>query len=309
MSLYRTYRPKNMDEVVGQAQAKATLQAKLDSDTMPNVVLLSGSSGTGKTTLARIVAEELGCTGTNLVERNCADVRGIDSVRDIDDVVRLAPMGGKCRVWILDEVHQLPKTTQSAFLKVLEDTPPRAYFLLCTTDLAGLLPTFLSRAWHVTLRPLTERELEDVIATVLSGEQRTISRPVLRAVSTAANGSARVALQLLESALTAADEDGMLEAVGAATVSQAERAEFLALALIKQSGWAAIVTSVAKVEDGEVETLRRQVLEYARKVLLGNSQQRGMAYMVITAFADSFSTSGRAGLAAACWQCCQRKGV
>ena len=144
-SLAVKYRPKRLADFLGNTETVQALRALMEREEMPHTILFTGPSGTGKTTLARIVARRLQCSEHDLQELNTADFRGIDTIRDVVRNMALCPMSGSCRVWILDEVHQLSKDAQHALLKALEDTPKHVYFLLATTDPAKLLPTIRTR--------------------------------------------------------------------------------------------------------------------------------------------------------------------
>src|SRR5688572_25883760 len=141
MELYKKFRPKTLKGVVGQEGAVSSLQSMIDKGRLPHTILFSGPSGCGKTTIARILKGILECSDLDFFEINCADFKGIDMVRDIRRYVGIPPLHGKSRVWLIDEAHQLTKDAQNAFLKLLEDTPKHAYFMLATTDPQKLLPT------------------------------------------------------------------------------------------------------------------------------------------------------------------------
>jgi DNA polymerase III subunit gamma/tau len=302
--LHRKYRPRTLAQVVGQERAVAILTDKLLHDTVPHAIMFSGPTGTGKTTLAHILRRELGCTDYNLVEINCADVRGIDSVREIQQVVPMLPLGGGPRVWILDEVVQLPKTTQQAFLKVLEDVPEHVYFFLCTSETTGLLPTFKDRCFQITTQAIDENTIAWLVCKVALDEEATVSEDAVRQITLYSDGSARKALQMLEACLTT---DSKEEQAGRLSeVMAGEKGDFLARVLFQNKSWAEVKKSLQGVEDRDAETLRRQVLAYASAVMLNPkaSSGTGRAYQIIMAFQDPFTWSGKAGLLAACWQCC-----
>lgn len=303
MTLYRKHRPATFGEVIGHEHEVQLLKSKIESHTLPNTCLFSGPTGVGKTTLARIVAKELGCTESNLIQVNCADFRSIDDVRGIRESMNLHPMGGTSRIWILDECVQLPKTTQQAFLAILEDTPKHVYFLLCTSDLSGLLPTFVGRCFHIQLPGLKKSHLQTIVEEVAKKENRDLDSDVVEAIATTAQGSARMALQLLEAALVWDESDNQLEAIGAAKLVQEESELFLGKALFQRTSWGVLAKILNGLEDKDIEGTRRAVLVYASKVLLGGDS-RGL--VVIEQFREPFLSSGKAGLVGACWRCLQK---
>lgn len=290
--LYRVYRPKTFADVVGQGEAVLALQKKIEAGSLNHVVLLHGSTGTGKTTLARIAAKALGCdlNSPNLIEQNTADLRGIDSVREIAEHMWVSPLGGKAAVYILDEVVQLPKTTQQAFLKILEDTPPKTWFFLCTTDTTGLLPTLLGRCLQIGLQPLTEDSLCAIQNRVLALENKRLSIDMLRRIAQQANGSARAALNLLELVLTATDEKAQVQLIGSAISGEDENSEeFLPKLLLKKAAWTKLAAALSKIKDSDAFGLRCQVSAYMNKVLLGawsSDKDKAIAFVTITAFAN-----------------------
>lgn len=306
--LYRKYRPSSLTDVIGQPKAVRLVQEKLKEGTFPHVTLFAGPTGVGKTTIARIVVGELGCTDHNLVEINCADVRGIDSVREIRQSLDLSPMGGKCRVWLLDEIVQLPAATQKAFLHVLENVPQHVYFLLCTSDTSGLLPTFLGRCFQVNMLPLSKADLTRIVERAAASEGRLLSIKIMGALVEKASGSGRNALQLLEAVL-AAEEDQQMTVLDMVGATEEKQAEFLARTLMRKAKWEEFVPALEAIGNSEVETIRRQVLDYCAKALVGKWKgvDQNMAYLVIRAFEDSWHASGRAGLIAAVWKCCLTK--
>ena len=137
MELKDKYRPKSLDKIVEQPAMVSALKGFIAKNKIPHSMLFSGAAGCGKTTAARVVADLLKCGPTDFHEINSANFRGIDTVREIQQRINLHAIGGKSRVWLIDEAHQLTKDAQNGLLKILEECPKHVYFMLCTTDSAN----------------------------------------------------------------------------------------------------------------------------------------------------------------------------
>jgi DNA polymerase-3 subunit gamma/tau len=230
-------------------------------------------------------------------ELNCSDFRGIDTIRDIARLMNLAPTGGKVRIWLLDEVHQLSKDGQNAALKMLEDTPSHVYFFLCTTDPQKLLKTIQTRCCEMPVRLLTHKELGLLIKRVMKREKKELSEEVVEEIITSAQGSARTTLVLLDKILNLKEEE-QIEAIQSKLAEENEAIE-LCRALIKKESWKK-VAGILKNLKADPEAVRHSVLGYSRAVLLNKGDHR--TYHVLSCFRDNFYDSKAAGLVAACFE-------
>jgi DNA polymerase-3 subunit gamma/tau len=295
---YKKYRPKLLKEVVGQTEAVRLLGGALKRGQVPHSLLFVGPSGCGKTTLARIVKNRLECSKSDFKELNCADFRGVEMVRDIRARMDLAPMAGKCRVWLVDECHQLTKDAQNAFLKMLEDTPNHVYFFLCTTDPGKLLKTIQTRCTEVRVKALTPKVMEELVTTVASKERMDLSEEVIERLVEVADGSARKALVILNQLVGLEDETEQLQAINAAD-ARVNGIEIARALLNPRTRWGDLAKILKGVDD-EPESLRRMVLGYAANVMLGGGKMTGRARLIVDVFHDHFFDCGRAGLVASC---------
>ena len=197
-SYFITHRPSKFSDVIGHQTAIRMLKKQLSSQFPPHSYMFTGMAGIGKTTLARILATELGATPTGIVEINTADLRGIDGVRQIIEQSASRSPGSKRSVYILDEVHGLTNDAQNALLKVLEEPPQHVYFVLATTDPNKVIPTVRSRCIEVVLSPLSDDNVFTLLLAVMEKEKLDISEEILQGVCDTCGGSGRMALNLLE---------------------------------------------------------------------------------------------------------------
>jgi len=308
--LAREFRPTRFEDVIGQIGVVQLLKTKLASKSLPHAILFRGPTGVGKTTIARILAKELGCEN-NLIEQNCADVRGIDAIREMQRDMRTLPMGEPCKVYILDEVVQLPKATQQASLKVFEDLPNHVYILVCTSDTTDLLPSFLGRFLPITLSPLSDADIKKIVLSAVAKlSPGGIDNAVLIALISKAEGNARKALNLLEMVLSASSEEEQLKLLGLSSLKDEEKIEFLATAIFKKEKWKQIIRIIDSIEERDVETIRRQILDYACKIMATPliTEKTYLANAMIEYFRDSWAECGKAGLYSACFQLLKKRG-
>lgn len=236
--LARKYRPRTFDQMVGQEAVVRALSSALSTGRLHHAYLFTGTRGIGKTTVSRILAKSLNCTGedgrggvtaqpcgrcsacreidadryVDYVELDAASNRSIDEVRDLLERAAYKPTVGRYKVFMIDEAHQLTKDAFNALLKTLEEPPDYLKFVLATTDPDKMLPTVLSRCLQFNLRPMAPETVQEHLAQVLQAEGVPYEEAALAVLGRAARGSMRDALSLTDQAL--AYGQGRLEAAG-----------------------------------------------------------------------------------------------
>jgi len=300
MELYKKHRPTKLSELIGQDTAVGVLTDLGKKKRIPHFLLLTGGSGQGKTTLARILKTKLKCSDQDFTELNCADFRGVDMVRDIRRAITLAPLAGPCRIWLIDEAHQMTRVGQEACLKMLEDTPEHVHFIFATTDPAKLIKTIKTRATEINLRPLSDTDMRVLLDRVCVAEEKKFDDDVLNKIVRHAYGSPRKALVILNSIFDKQDVDEQLEAIEKGD-SQAEGIQLARALLNTRSSWSD-VAGILKIVEGEPESLRYLVLGYCSTVMLGGGKMAGRAYDIADAFRDNFFDTKKVGLVLSCWE-------
>ncbi len=238
-ALARKYRPQQFSQMVGQDVLVTTLCNALKSGRMHHAFMLTGVRGTGKTTTARIIAKAVNCIGRDVtqnpdpcgiceschaisressmdvVEIDAASHTGVNDMRDIIESVKYRPIAGKCKIYIIDEVHMLSKSAFNALLKTLEEPPDYVKFIFATTEIQKVPVTILSRCQHLELLRVSQKTLADYFATIISKENLTAESDALTMIALAADGSVRDGQSLLDQAISLAGDgkiDGALVA-------------------------------------------------------------------------------------------------
>lgn len=283
--LYRKYRPTKFKEIIGQRDAIKVLTNFINSDQIPHAILLTGSSGVGKTTIARIMRDKLECHGRgDYTEINFASNRGIDTVREIQQRMGFPSMKGGSRLWYFDEVHAGTKESFSALLKTLEDPPKHAYFILATNEPQKLPRTLRGRCTEIKLRALTEEELTEVVTGVLEKEGKTLDREVLERIVSVAHGSAREALVALGQVIDLKSKEQQLAVIAPPKIET--DAFSIVKALVWGRGdWKEVCSILNSIDEGsEWEGLRRQVVICAAKEILKGGKGAEKAALLIEQF-------------------------
>lgn len=192
------YRPQSWDEVIGNKTSVESLKNLIEKEGGSRAFLLEGHTGSGKTTLARICAKVLNCASRLVIEIDCVTEGGIDVVRDVKKHC-MTSTAGQNRVFICDEAHMLTPKAQEGLLKLLEDGKSTDYIFFCTTEANVFKKTFLGRVQKIIINRLSDEEIEDVLFNVIDGEKLDISDDVLDIIVETCDGSARDAINKLES--------------------------------------------------------------------------------------------------------------
>ena len=220
-ALYRTYRPTTFEEVAGQQHIVKTLKNALATGKMAHAYLFAGPRGTGKTTMAKLLAKALNCehgigcqcneckncvainegTHPDVLELDAASNNGVDEIRELIDKVKYGTILGRYKVYIIDEVHMLSAGAFNALLKTLEEPPEHVIFILATTEPHKILPTILSRCQRYDFSKLSENEIRERIKVVLSKEGISYNEEAINLVISLADGGMRDALSILDQVL------------------------------------------------------------------------------------------------------------
>jgi len=299
MSLYLKHRPTDLTQVKGNTDIVSTLEGMLSSADCPHAFLLHGQTGCGKTTIARIIANRLGCVGSDYKEVDSADFRGIDTVREIRKNSMYKAIEGAVRVWVIDECHKMTNDAQNALLKILEDTPPHVYFVLCTTEPQKLLPTIKGRCSQFQVNPLNENQMFRLLRKIVHDEKAELEQEIYDVIIRDSLGLPRNAIQILEQVLNAPEERRM--EVAKQTAAMVSESIELCRSLINKAPWSKTSKILAglKEKGEEAESIRRVVLGYCQAILLKG--ENDVAGLILEEFINPFYDSGFPQLVYACY--------
>jgi len=319
-ALYRKYRPKEWAEVMGQDHIVTTLKNAIAADRVGHAYLFAGSRGTGKTTLARLLAKAVNCTNPDPTKRPCnecdhckavndnrfmdlieidaASNTSVDDVRDLRDKINFSPSQGKYKIYIIDEVHMLSNQAFNALLKTLEEPPPHAIFVLATTEIHKIPATVLSRCQRHEFRRVPVGEIVTNLKMIVKAENLQADDDALIQIARQSAGGMRDAISLLDQLSSTGDKITLALAqtvLGTAT----SQTVLDTLTSIMDNDPAHGLETIHKALDAGADprSLARQIVEYLRGLMLiqmGNANQVEATTDVkkqMQAHAKSFSTS------------------
>ena len=295
-ALYRTYRSRSLDEIVGQSHITRILQRAIARGHIAHAYLLTGPRGVGKTSIARILAHEVNglpytdeSTHLDIIEIDAASNNSVEDIRDLRDKVQIAPTSSPKKIYIIDEVHMLSKSAFNALLKTLEEPPEHVVFILATTDADKLPATILSRVQRFNFRAITPRDAAKHLAFIAEQEKIAITPDALELIAEQGKGSFRDSISLLDQLRSLSDE----------TIDRAMVAEVLGLAqdelvegLLAAYATADIGRAAQLIDEAEAAGTPAELLA---EQLLGIARQRVVEDAALLPLLDKLLAVPRAG--------------
>ena len=288
-TLYRVYRPQRFDEVAGQEHIITTLRHAVEENKIAHAYLFCGPRGTGKTTIAKLLAKAINCTGNpkpcdecenckeiasgnhpDVIEIDAASNNGVDEVRNLIDKVKYAPTQGKYKVYIIDEVHMMSTGAFNALLKTLEEPPAHVVFILATTEPQKILPTIISRCQRFDFMKLSLTEIVNRMKSVVEQENYICDDEALEMIAKLADGGMRDALSILEQCLAYNDQHLTVQDVNHiyGIVSLENKIDFIKVLLSKDMKKSLFILDEMKTNGIDIKRLTLDLVDILKDIII-----------------------------------------
>ena len=295
LPIHVRYRPTHLDDVLGQSAVVKSLRDTFKRGNPPHSYLFVGPSGTGKTTLSRILASNFQVDPSNIIELDAATHNGIDDMREITATLRYQGFGDTPnKLIIIDECHALTKQAWQSLLKAVEEPPAHVYLIFCTTEAGKVPATINTRCSCYTLNPVKFDDLMDLLERICDKEDFKTPTKVLEMVARAANGSPRQALTMLATVHDSED----LEEVAVLLSQPGENAEVIDLCRALVSGnldWKKLTSTLKAMPEMPAESIRIVISCYLASCLMGatSDKQAGRLLDIAYAFSKPYNASDK----------------
>jgi len=305
MPLNTTHKAESMADILENKAIKESISTCLArKKDIPHVFLLTGPAGCGKSTIARILAKELNCS--DLITYNSSNSRGIDTIREIEKNIQLAPILGGNKMYILEEVHGLTKDAKEAPLVLLERVPKHAFFCMTTTEPSKLTDAFRRRCHEYKVSPISDLGMEKFLKDTCDKEGvDDFPEELINKIVKEAKGSVGIALNYLDKVIDVLDIDEAISVLESTTVSDKEAIDLCRVLIGQEKGatkWIKAKKILSNIK-GEPESIRYVILGYLSAVML-NKGGEAEAF-IMSCFVESFVNSGKAGLIFATYTACK----
>lgn len=278
--LYRKYRPFDWSQVIGQEHVVSVLKKSIEAQKIAHAYLFTGSRGTGKTSIARILVRSLGVSENDMYEIDAASNRGIDDIREIRDGVSVLPFESKYKVYIIDEVHMLTKEAFNALLKTLEEPPAHVIFILATTETDKIPETILSRCQIFTFKKPNREILKNMVNDVAKKEGCILESGVAELVALLGDGSFRDTLGILQKIISASSNTKIsvkdVEDITGAPKGSLVNSFIVSLSMGNKEDALSVIEKV-KDENISIKTFIALVLEKVRIILISKNTNQNKA--------------------------------
>ena len=305
LALYQKYRSNDFDEVVGQEYVVRSVRNAIRTGKVGHAYLFCGPRGTGKTTMARLLAKAVNCenpaeapcghcasclsanegTHPDIVEINAANETHVEDIRDLIDRARLSPMMGKHKIYIIDEVHQLSSSAASALLKTLEEPPSHVIFILATTDPQKLLPTIVSRCQRFDFSKVNKDQIRDHLLNIAEKEGFRLETQAAEKIAELADGGMRDALSILEQTVSYAQgeitEEDINQIYGLASASQ----KIELLKFIQKGDLSSVIERIRAYEQRgiDLERMNSELIDILRDTVIYKTTKKENLLRVLNA--------------------------